>query len=239
MKRFAFLCVGALISVLISSTSAQAALVTGPAARTQFENFATTLGDTFENFDGFATGLYNRLGTLPFSLETTEFRYPQPTVAAPDGTRVSVFTRTGSNRQLMGVRAFDARDGQSKYELMFDSPQRRAAVLRPWSVYSLTRFYAGPTLLAEHQNTVNTEFVGYISNSDEVADWITRIEFDGISQTPQNANKLYQVGAVDDLFFGTTPVPLPAAAWLLGGAIVSLLRFARRVNAAGEANGKL
>ena len=161
MKKFVFLCAGTLAGAFIITTSAHAPLATGSTARTQFEAFVTNLGDTFESFDGFATGLYNRLGTMPFSLETTEFRYPQPTVNAPDGTPVSVFTRSGSNRQLMGVRSGNVRDGQSKYELVFDSPQRRAGVLRPWSVYSLTRFYSGDTLLAEHQNTVNTEFVGY------------------------------------------------------------------------------
>lgn len=191
-----------------------AALVTGPSARTQFEGFRDTLGDTFVDFESIATGLYTTLPGLPLTLGTTEFRWPLPEILAPADTPVALnptgFIVTPLNHRLMGVRAGNIPDGQARYEIVFDQPQRRAGLFRIWNTRSVTRFYAGVVLLAEHQNTVNQEFVGFIADSDAMSTWVTRIEFDGIPDAPESvSNKLYQVGEVDDLFFGSV-APLPA-----------------------------
>jgi len=71
-----------------------------------------------------------------------------------------------------------------------------------WNTYSLTRFYdADGTLLAEHRNTENHEFMGYVAAGP--GDRIKTIEFDGVPEQPGNKqNKIFQVGQVDDLYVG-------------------------------------
>jgi hypothetical protein len=218
-----------------------AGLVYGPSARTQFEFFRDNLGDTFIDFESVPNGplttgisgltfrtTYGRFGALgPLDLPVAVV--PWDFVTSVPSNRI-IGTRTGPPRYIP--------DGQNRYEIVFATPQRRVGIFRPWNTNSLTRFYngaAGDMLLAQHQNTVNQEFVGYISDSNNPADWITRIELDGL----QDNGGTYQVGWSDDLFFGSAPaqqvVPEPSSFVLLGLGAVGLF-LARRRNEAAPAD---
>jgi len=102
----------------------------------------------------------------------------------------------------MGSSPGDIPDGQAKYKLVLSEPVSHAGLLRRWTTHSLTRFYdADGTLLAEHRNTENQEFVGYVAAGP--GDRIKTIEFDGVPEQPGNKqNKTFQVGEVDDLYLG-------------------------------------
>ncbi|NND98774.1 MAG: hypothetical protein HKN47_15750, partial [Pirellulaceae bacterium] len=175
-----------------TGASSPSGLLFGPSAQNEFDVFVQRDGDTFVDL---ATADLNQ--TTGVTFRSTFANFPAPGQAI-DGPVVNFATPPG----IIGTRAGGAADGQSRYEIVFDTPQSRAAVLRPWSTFSLTRFYAGDTLLAEHQNSTGTEFVGFISDSADSADWITRIELDGLPEDV-GGRDVYQVGVTDDLYFGT------------------------------------
>jgi hypothetical protein len=187
-------------------------LVTGPDARAAFE--ALRHGDlvAFTDFEDVPTGLHRKLtlegpdGDIAIRLRTTKIRYPLPVRNAKRNSPVAVlpydFVSAPDNHRLMGVQAAKLPDGQSRYELTLSPPMSHVGLLRMWTTDSLTRFYdeAG-TLLAEHRNAANHEFVGYVANQTE--DRVARIVFDGVPSEPKSkSNKLFQVGEVDDLYVG-------------------------------------
>ena len=113
--------------------------------------------------------------------------------------------------------AFGGDDGRVGYEIVFDETQGRAGIERVWNTSSLTRFYneAGE-LLAEHQNTVNTEFVGWFAEAVDGSDRVKRIVMDGLA--PGGTR---QVGYSDNLYFGLE-IPAPGAlALVVLGAITA------------------
>jgi len=219
----------AFVLAFLGPRSVVSGLVTGASARAQFEQFRDEDCDSFIDFEDFPTGLLtaysldlisptfftkypaNLLEQVEWKVNfrTTEFRWPLPEVGAPENTPVAVlptgFITSPPNHRLMGVRDGNIPDGQARYEISFNPPVHRVGLLRMWEPGSITRFYAGPEghlLVAEHILTSDQEFVGYISNSPSIDDWIRRIEFDGIPHDPESAyNKLYPVGEIDDLFF--------------------------------------
>lgn len=190
-------------------------LIVGTDARETFEALRRENLVTLVDFEDVATGPHGSLelsgpaGGITVEMRTTEFRYPLPPKPAPEGTPVLVlpfdFVSEPANHRLMGANPGDIPDGQASYELVFSTPVEYAGLLRMWHTNSLTRFYDGAgKLLAEHQNTTNHEFVGYVAERPE--DRVARIVFDGIPEQPDDvANHLYQVGQVDDLYVGTGP----------------------------------
>ncbi len=221
--------------LIFISLPAFSGIVYGTAARAQFEGFKTDLGDTFIDFENITplTNLTSQISGVSFA--TTRDRTWQQDVPITTGVNVvcSIASQFSSScvspdHHIVGVRSGNYSDGQSLYEIVFDTPQLRAGLARDWNTYSLTRFYSGTTLLAEHQNTTNHEFVGFIADSSNL---ITRIELDGMiteisSQWPRG---IYQVGTADDLFFGnqpqqqqTIPEPLTLVLMLSGIGIISL-----------------
>ena len=142
---------------------------------------------------------------------TTEFRYPLPPKRAPKGTPVIVlpysYVSEPANHRLMGANPGEIPDGQAKYELVFSEPASHVGLMRIWLTCSLTRFYneAGE-LLAEHRNTENHEFVGYVADGPE--NRVKKVEFDGVRQEPKSkTNKLFQIGSVDDLYVAILQTP--------------------------------
>lgn len=205
------------------ASGAEAVLVFGPDARTMFEGFRDNQGDTFIDFESVANGPLTALPGITFRTHIARFGSigaNQPVAVLP----WDFVQSNPTNNRIVGTRSSSIPDGQNAYEIVFDTPQRRAGIFRIWNTSSITRFYsgAGDVLLDAHQNTVNQEFVGYIAESDDPTDWVKRIEIDGavLSGT-------FQVGDSDDLFFGSTPVPAPTAGMM---ALIGLvgLRYRRR-----------
>ena len=220
---------------ITATPAAGPGLIWGPKAREAFEALARDGVVGFEDFEGTPTGLHKRLrlgtpgGDIVVRLRTTQLRYPLPRKRAPAGAPVAVlpydFVREPANHRLMGVTRVKLGDGKSKFvpdgqsmfELVLSPPVSRVGLMRPWSTYSVTRFYGGDgQLLGEHRNATDHEFVGYVADRPE--DHVGRIVFDGVPSQPNDKdNKLYQVGQVDDLYLGnglsdSTEASDPAAA---------------------------
>ena len=190
-------------------------LVTGAEAHEAFEALREGNLVAFTDFEKVKRGPHTKIklngpdGAITVKMRTTAFRYPLPPKGAPKNTPVLVlpygFVSEPANRRLMGSNPGNIPDGQAQYRLVLSEPVSHAGLLRMWNTYSLTRFYneAG-TLLAEHRNTENHEFVGYVADGPE--NRVKTIEFDGVREQPKSkSNKLFQVGSVDDLYLGTVP----------------------------------
>jgi hypothetical protein len=213
-KIFALAVILTVILIGFDALAIGPGLVTGPEAREWFEIKQYENCWMFLDFENIPNGVHAKLfddfdDGFGLLLKTTEFRWPLPPVIAPANTPVAVlpynYVSTPPNHRLMGVTHNNIPDGQSKYEIEFESYAGVQAVglLRMWNNYSITRFYnVEGNLLAEHRNTTNQEFVGWIGGDKWWVDHVKRIEFDGAPSAPDSEdNKLYQVGEVDDLFF--------------------------------------
>jgi len=232
----------ALVPTLFSvSVPASAGLVFGTSARTQFDGFVATLGDTYESFDGFPgqTNLTTQVPGVTFRTTADgfgfgSFRPPVDlevnVICSPANPFSSSCGSSETDHLIGGVRAGGITDGQSVYEIVFATGQLRAGLTRPMNTFALTRFFSGTTLLAEHQSTTGEEFVGFLTDA---LNPITRIEIDGLIH-PNATGSIYQVGYSDDLYFGSvaentggggsTPEP---ATWLL--ALPALLAMRRKL----------
>lgn len=191
---------------LAGSTAAE--VMFGPDARTLFDSLRDSGAVQHEDFENIAPGPLSELAGGEVTLKTTENRFggirpldlpvvvlPWDFVNAPAGVISPI--RSGAPRYIP--------DGQNKYEMRFSSPKLRAGITRLWNTSTITRFFNGDTLLAEHQNTAGTEFVAYVGDLNDPNDRVTHIEIDGL----QDGN-VYQVGFSDDLFWGDEPGPPPA-----------------------------
>jgi hypothetical protein len=199
-------------------------LVYGPAARELFGALAGQAGDVLSDFNAMPAGPVSPFaaGGVTVTVRTTLQRYPS--VAAVDYPAALipydfVTTTPSGTQELTGTRSPSGLpDGQSRYEIRLSEPQRRAGVQRNWNVNSLTRFYnAAGMLLAEHRNTTNREFVGFLAANEAEGSRVSRIECDGLV-----AGGGYQVGNTDDLFFGSAPIPdnLPPL-WMVSASVTA------------------
>lgn len=208
-------------ALLAASASSSAAMISGAAARAQFEGFVAALGDTHESFDGFAaqTNLTTQIPGLTFRTTVDGFGFHLPPPAGSRGTPVNLEVNvicsranpfgsscSDSNRLIGGVRSGGVTDGQSIYEIIFATGQLRVGMARSFfGNLQLTRFYSGANLLGEYQNAGSDDFVGFVTDA---ANLITRVELDGLpTLNPTNGLVTYNVGYTDDLFFGNTPQP--------------------------------
>ncbi|MGC9451568.1 MAG: hypothetical protein ACP5I4_08985 [Oceanipulchritudo sp.] len=180
-------------------------LVHGSEAEELFQQFVAYLGDTVIDFEDRNAGPLREMdpGSVVLTLKTTQQRYPSmmdvdyPVCVLPYSFVSS--TPSGTN-EITGTRSSTGLpDGQSRYQIVFSEPQHRAAVQRNWNTNSITRFYAGDgSLLAEHRNSVNHEFVGWIGDPGETGTWVKTIEMDSLLEGGS-----YHVGNTDDLHFGS------------------------------------
>jgi hypothetical protein len=209
----------------VSPTQVWAGLVFGPSARTQFESYRTSLGDTFIDFNTLAlnTNLTNQFSGLGVTFTSNINVNGAP--FGPFHVHVSAFS--GRANTIVGSPCDGGctDDGRVGYQILFSSPQRRAGLLRNWNTQTLTQFYnASGALLAQHVNTVGSEFVGFMADgANPATNWVARIQIDTVA--PANAR---QVGYSDDLFFGTAPdtiapsVPAGLGAASVGASQVNL-----------------
>lgn len=184
----------------VSPTQVWAGLVFGPSARTQFESYRTSLGDTFIDFNSLAL---NTNLTSQFSGLGVTFASNINVNGVPFGpAHVHVSAASGRANTIVGSPCDGGcvDDGRVGYQILFSSPQRRAGLLRNWTTQTLTKFYnASGALLAQHTNTVGSEFVGFMADgANPATNWVARIQMDTVA--PATAR---QVGYSDDLFFGT------------------------------------
>lgn len=197
--------------------SAQAGLVYGPTARDYFASMQAALNEVYLDFESVPSGTNLLPGTDPFGVGArfASIIYTNGTPFGPEHVEVSSAHgySTYGNTIVGSPFQFGSDDGRVGYEIAFDTPQRRAGILRAWNTSSVTRFYnADGVLLAEHQNTVNVEFVGWVADSDDPSTWVARMVMDGLA--PGGTR---QVGYSDDLYFGVmVPSPVGAAALILG-----------------------
>ena len=103
-------------------------------------------------------------------------------------------------------------DGRVAYEIRFDQPQRWAGLVRHWdNYYTITNFYnLSGNLIHSFQGIQQTHggnktFMGYLADSTDTNQWISRIECDGTTDSTGTR----QVGYSDDLYFGTVYQPAP------------------------------
>lgn len=171
-------------------------LIFGGSARTEFENLRDTVGDTYIDFESLPNGtlLDNELIGQGVQFATISDVNGNPD--GPGSVIVSTAFAESGTRSIIGRRLPAGADGRTTYEITFTTPQRRAGVLRS-TTNGITRFFAGATLLAQRTVATSREFVGFISDSADEGDWITRIELDGL---PVAGSR--QVLFTDDLFFG-------------------------------------
>lgn len=203
------LCVVGTVTITGSGKLA-AAVVFGPTGRAEIDNLYTTFGGTFEDFESYQGQLVTT-GVPGATMATTQQRFGGiQNVNLPMAVIPYNFLQAPTGF-LTPLRTGNIPDGQSRWEIAFDTPQRWTGLVRNFSTLSLTRFYNGATLLDTHQNTAGSEFVGYIAGSEDHATWVTRIELDGLQ-----SNGVYQAGFGDDLYFGTVPEPSAAGLALAG-----------------------
>ncbi|MCC6474603.1 MAG: hypothetical protein IT514_12765 [Burkholderiales bacterium] len=191
----------------LAAAPAWAGLVFGPGARTQFEGYVASAGDTFIDFGSAPISLPAGTDlTSQYSAYGVTFSSNISVAGAPFGpVHVEVSSAPGRVNTIVGSPCDGGcvDDGQVGYQALFATPQRRAGLMRNWNTFAVTRFYnQGGQLLAEHVNSVGSEFVGYIADGTNPAtDWVARIQMDGNVLSGSR-----QVGYSDDLFFGTAAV---------------------------------
>jgi hypothetical protein len=192
-------------TALPDESPAMLGIVHGQDALERFTLYRDFLGDTRVDFNNLGSGPVRQIvaGEEILTLKTFERRYPQPTVSVDYPVCVcplyGVNPPSGTNELMGSGASYGAPDGQNPYEIVFANPQHRVAVMRRWNTNSLTRFYAGDgTLLGEHQNTTNHEFVGWVGDPGNEGTWVKRVVIDGLA-----VSNTYQVGFTDDLHFGS------------------------------------
>jgi hypothetical protein len=195
-----------LAAVLGMVAAAQAGPMIGPAAQTQFASWYGAHGGHYLDFEELATG--TQLDNEYSVTHGVNFK----SIRDPNGSTINkpmVVLPFGGSQEISGEPSWgNTSDGRVVYEVTFTSPQRWAGLARHWdNFYTVTKFYNASGLLYTFQNLQsvngwNKTFLGYLVDSDDPSQWITRIECDGTEPSPGNK----QVGYSDDLYFGTAAV---------------------------------
>ena len=175
--------------------------VMGPDAQNQLEALVARHGGVYLNFDQLAAGTQ-----LDDEYASSGVRFRS--IRNPDGSSISkplVAISYGGSIEISGTPSWGSgSDGRVAYEISFDNPRQWAGLARHWdNYYTITKFYnPSGQLIHSFQNIQgqsgwNKTFLGYIVDSSDTNQWISRIECDGVL-LPGNR----QVGYSDDLYFG-------------------------------------
>jgi len=176
--------------------------VCGPDARAAFEELVISAGDTLVDFESVATGtnLTTQIPGVTFASISDVAGNP----AGPFHVEVSAAFSGSDGNTIVGAPCGGCvDDGRVRYEIVFDTPQRRAGLQRIWNAFTVTRFFdpQGGLLREFAGGDVNGgdyQFVGYVSPSPVQSAWVKRIEIDG-----ELSGNSRQVGYTDDLFYGS------------------------------------
>jgi hypothetical protein len=211
-------------ALVATATTANAGLVFGESAESQFIQLQADLSENYLDFESAPANTNLNPGADFFGVGA-RFASIIQTNGTPFGPEhVEISNRhsfaTLGNSIVGSPCGGCSDDGRVGYEVAFDQVQRRAGLLRAWNTFSITRFYnAAGDLLAEHRNTENVQFVGWMANSNDESTWVARIVMDGLDNGGGR-----QVGHSDDLYFGRA-VPAPAATSLF---LIGLATMTRR-----------
>lgn len=196
--------VSAFILVVLSVASLGfAGPMMGDAAKTQFSGWVSTYGGTYLSFDELSEGtqLDNQYGSKGVRFKS---------IRDPGGSSISkpvVIKSFGGSMEISGEPSWGTgSDGRVAFEIRFDQPQRWAGIARHWdNFYTITNFYNPSGVLIHSFQGIqqapgwNRTFLGFWVESDDTAQWISRIECDGTT----DSTGTQQVGYSDDLYFGT------------------------------------
>jgi hypothetical protein len=204
----------AVCCVALACTSARGGLVYGPDAMDLFEDLYGSLGGAYLSFDDVPAGTNLMPGADPWSVGArfASIIYTNGQPFGPEHVEVSNRHHAiqHGNSLVGSPFPFGSDDARVGYEIRFDETQGRVGMERVWNTFSVTRFYnAAGDLLAEHVNTVSTEFVGWFAEAADGSDRVARVVLDG--NLHQNSR---QVGHTDDLYFGLE-VPAPGSIALI------------------------
>jgi hypothetical protein len=203
------------LALLFASLTVNAASFTGATARNLFN---TGAGDTYIDFESVPadTKLDTELAGMGVTFASISDVNGNP--AGPYHVQLSsVYNASSFGHTIVGSPCSGCvDDGRVRYEIAFLSPQRNAGLQRIWSSDTITRFYNTDGDLLQEYTGLASEFVAYFSESENQADWVRRIEIDGV-----NVGGTRQVGYSDDLYFGTLAVVPEPVVWqsLIGGGL--------------------
>lgn len=209
----------AVCCVALACTAARGGLVYGSEAHDQFGAWHAALGGVHLDFEDKAPGTNLLPGADPWGVGArfASIFYVNGQPFGPEHVEVSnrhAFATQG-NTIVGSPFPSGIDDGRVGYEVRFDEAQARAGLQRVWNTGALTRFYsADGELLAEHVNTVNVEFVGWVATADDGSDRVARIVMDGLS-----VGGTRQVGHSDNLYFGATIPTAGAGTLLIAGCL--------------------
>lgn len=175
----------------------------GDMVKSQFSGWVSSYEGTCLGFDELSAGtqLSNQYSSKGVAFNS---------IRDPGGTSISkpvVVISYGGSMEISGEPSWGTgSDGRVAYQIQFSTPQRWAGIARHWdNFYTITNFYnsSGNVIYSfqgiQASSGFNKTFLGYLAETNDTGQWVSRIECDG----KVDSNGVRQVGYADDLYFGT------------------------------------